>query len=95
MRIEAVIFDGDHGVLQVRRDAGERNIQSMFLERKPGLAVGAVEIRLSDAARELIDGERIARHPDCADDGHKPDRDQRTPEEVLSGGLRSPHWVIL
>src|SRR5262249_61051316 len=50
MMIEAPILDRDHGVLQVRRDVVELDVVPLFVEAEPGLAIGAVEDRVTDPA---------------------------------------------
>ena len=91
MGIEAVIFDGDHRVLQVRCDAGERHVEAVLFEREPGLAVGAVEVGLADPARELVDRHGVARHPDGDDNRDEPESDEDAPQQVLSWGSGATH----
>src|SRR5688572_1647062 len=68
MGVEPVVFDGDDGVAQVRGDPREWNVAPMLLEREPRLAVGAVEHRLADAARESVHREPVANHDSGGDE---------------------------
>ena len=63
MVVEAAILDGDDRVLQVGRDRVERDVVALLIEPEPRLAVAAVEHRVADAARQPMDGDRMARHP--------------------------------
>ena len=77
MAIEAAILDRDDGVLQVGRDLVERDVVPLLVEAEPRLAVGAVEHRVADAARQPMDGDRVARQPDAR---HRAADDQRDHE---------------
>ena len=58
MVVEAAILDGDDGVLQVGGDLVERDVVPLLVEPEPRLAVGAVEHRVADAARQPVDARR-------------------------------------
>ena len=80
--IEAVILDGDDGVLQVGGDLVQRDVVTLLVEAEPGLAVGAVEHGVADPARQPVHGDRVARQPDArhrAADDQRGDERQRDP----------------
>src|SRR4051812_37230380 len=90
-----MVFDRDDRMLQVGRDAVQRNVEAMLLEREPGLAVCTVEVGLADASRELVDRNRVSSDPDRRDNREGPEPDERTPQEVFTEGLWPPHNPIL
>ena len=79
MEEEAVILDGDEGVLQVRRDLRDRHVVALLVEAEPAAAVGGVEPGVADAARQLVDGVALLGEPAERDRG---DDDERV-EQVL------------
>ena len=48
---------------RVGRDLVERHVVPLLVEPEPRLAVGAVEHRVADAARQPVDRDRVARQP--------------------------------
>ena len=84
MRMKSMILDGDDRVAQVGGDAVQRHVAPMFFEREPRLAVGAVEHRLADAARELVDREPVANDDAGGDERRHRTRDRdREDREVF------------
>ena len=55
MHEETVIFDGDEGVLQVRRHPGDRHVVALFVEAEPALAVRAMEPGVPDSPCQPVD----------------------------------------
>src|SRR5437762_620156 len=90
--VEAAIFDGDDGVLEFGRDVVERDVVPLFVEPEPRLAVRAVEHRVADAARQSVDGHRIARQPNGRDDAHH-DEDREEPQRKPIGETPRPEQV--
>ena len=86
--VEAAVFDGDDGVLQVGRDLVERDVVALLVETEPGFAIGAVEDGIADAARETVHRNGVARHPDDrrrAAAGQQHDQDGRRPFRPAAG----------
>ena len=80
MQEEAVIFDGDEGLLQRRRNRVERHVLPFVIEAEPAPAVGRVEPGIPHAASQLVNKERLTRQPDGdedADDGNGREKDLR------------------
>ena len=79
-----MVFDRDDAVAQVGGYAVERHVAPMLFERKPGLPVGAIEHRLADAPRELVDREPVADDDaGCHDGRHGADDCDRENREVF------------
>ena len=72
--IEPPILDRDDRVLKVGRDVGQQHIVALLVEAEPLPAVGAVEHRVADAAREPVDDDGVARQPHGR---QRPEDDQR------------------
>jgi hypothetical protein len=84
---EAVVFDGNEGVLQVRRDGGDRHVVALFVEPEPALAVGGVEPGVADAARQLVDIVALLANPA----EHCSARDENCVEQILRAPqIRAP-----
>ncbi len=83
MIVEAAILDRDDRVLQIDRDFVERDVMALLVEPEPGLAIGAVEHGVADAARQAVHRHRVARQPDAGHRGAADQRDQqRDPDPV-------------
>ena len=72
--VEPPILDRDDRVLKVGRDVGQQHIVALLVEAEPLPAVGAVEHRVADAAREPVDDDGVARQPHGR---QRPEDDQR------------------
>ena len=95
-----MVFDGDDGVAQVGGDAGERHVAPMLFEREPRLSVGAVEHRLADAARKLVDREPVANDDAAGDERRRrvatiDDREDREVFQRARVAKRMEHFYIV
>ena len=89
MVIEAAVLDGDDRVLQIGGDLVERDVVPLFVEPEPRLAVGAVEHRVADAARQPMDRDGVARQPDAGDGGAADQRDQQRQRDPVGPAPRA------
>ena len=88
MVVEAAILDRDDRVLQVGRDLVERDVVPLLVEPEPRLAVGAVEHRVADAARQAVHGDRVARQPHTGHGAAADQRDRAAPSASQSSDRR-------
>ena len=92
MHVEAMVLDGDEGLLQVRRDLGQRHVLPLLVEAEPALAVGGVEPGVADAARQLVHGPGLL--PDPGREQRRPPRRRPAPPAGCCGpaprAMRAP-----
>ena len=61
--VEPMVFYRDEGVLQVRRDVGQRHVLPLLIHPEPFLAVRGEEPCVADAARQPVDGVALTHGP--------------------------------
>ena len=91
MAEEAMVLDGDEGVLEMRRDGGDRHVVPLLVEPEPGTAVGGVEPGVADTAGQLVDGIALFAEPSRGETGHGDDGVEQQPGPAPVGAQRPKH----